>query len=1415
MKLSEQLEAVLAMRRQQREEGAGLAEAGAGGGGQDDASSTGGSEASFKTALEGTTSTAGGATGGPPPGLRLYTPSGGSRSPSIPSTASFAGAVPPARPTAQVTPPPSLPHSSAAPVAVPHPAAPPPAAPASLMERLKAQRAERMAAAQHAGGTEVPQAAGPAPLPSSSVLPPFPAAAPPPSPQPTNLSSPRSPPRRPPRQRTSEYVHVSPKNAPAGAGGWGEDVGESGWEGGGGWTDWGGQDGFPLPEGFSPFPQEPLSADRQHPQPADLAGFSSFSAHAQHPGHEPALFDPENPNSPFNPSPLTFPHLDNFSPFEPHPHLPPEQLPSRASDRTVLNEAAPMAPRASSSSSPVHHTPSPRDQAERSGSHRSSHSSRSMERDLWALRAERERRDRQKKLDWERREREKMREVQGAASPAPSTATSRSGSRTLVVNASPEQHAAVPETREKGGRSGRSGSSKRDRNLAEGWLLLPPPASSSSPSDLLDHPDFWHPQYALLSARELRTVAHDGETPPWRACRVSEIRGVRRLAEHDQPGFEPFVVDLTDGSQLLFAGKRGADTAYWTLALDPCLDPSTPASTPPTAPPDDVYDRHLAKLEQLVANYDRDAERFAADIKSPSKRSRRKKPCEGSERMRRSNKDVPAFAFVEELPPDAADDDWGTSLHEARQPPGPDPLPPAPPPDPRPVSQRPWPVRPPPEEPRPSQPYSEAHHLSADPSYLRPSDAFALQTLLDQLTHHSAAVDAKLAQRKAGIQIADRELERLREEVLLRADAEGRVSEADGALLDQIEWLLTVNNMRLKKHHRGASVDSAASSLRAAQGGGVPPPSMQEEELVRVIQQRIDAMLRASGEAERRADVEEEWRREEEGRRDSMITYEEEPYPTSALPAETPVTHYYHPSGAVFSPAPPQPHLATAGEKTRTAAQTPAVTSKFSPNTSEHHRPTQNHGVPGEPLPPPPATAAPHPSYDQPYYPHHPSMPSWPEAGEWNGEPLTTAEDEWYAREEQERWDKERYLQEVRLLFFSFLILTSGPDDQTSEEIFLDIEAKFHWQQKFISATTSQQARLSRQLQKLLHHLKSDSTSRSTSFAALLHAINALSTSLDTLPSSLVAATGPLHPPQPPPYPSQGGPITGDGAIPRTEMRWLAGDGRMGKRLVPAKDVPRGSPSGGLGAQQGLTVFGLPDPVNPAHHTSRWTTGVAGAKAAKELDALVAHAEPATGGKKMAKKGKGKEHPVVEEIAQNPVVQRELRELEGRRLVEGKKEEEGDPATKAFAIYEILQATREAAAKEKREKNAVAKGRPKAFGLSRPAPLPASAALPARDDFPILLSRLLTSSEPPEKILAGLAALLAAGKTKSRDAPPGYVGEGEMRSRLKGLLVGEGGKRVMDAAAQAEQELAALSTRKAELQQKIGEDLKKKAAADL
>ncbi|GAA5945617.1 hypothetical protein JCM10213_005046 [Rhodosporidiobolus nylandii] len=1201
------------------------------------------------------------------------------------------------------------------------------------MERLKAQRAERMAAAQHAGGTEVPQAAGPAPLPSS--------------------------------QRTSEYVHVSPKNAPAGAGGWGEDVGESGWEGGGGWTDWGGQDGFPLPEGFSPFPQEPLSADRQHPQPADLAGFSSFSAHAQHPGHEPALFDPENPNSPFNPSPLTFPHLDNFSPFEPHPHLPPEQLPSRASDRTVLNEAAPMAPRASSSSSPVHHTPSPRDQAERSGSHRSSHSSRSMERDLWALRAERERRDRQKKLDWERREREKMREVQGAASPAPSTATSRSGSRTLVVNASPEQHAAVPETREKGGRSGRSGSSKRDRNLAEGWLLLPPPASSSSPSDLLDHPDFWHPQYALLSARELRTVAHDGETPPWRACRVSEIRGVRRLAEHDQPGFEPFVVDLTDGSQLLFAGKRGADTAYWTLALDPCLDPSTPASTPPTAPPDDVYDRHLAKLEQLVANYDRDAERFAADIKSPSKRSRRKKPCEGSERMRRSNKDVPAFAFVEELPPDAADDDWGTSLHEARQPPGPDPLPPAPPPDPRPVSQRPWPVRPPPEEPRPSQPYSEAHHLSADPSYLRPSDAFALQTLLDQLTHHSAAVDAKLAQRKAGIQIADRELERLREEVLLRADAEGRVSEADGALLDQIEWLLTVNNMRLKKHHRGASVDSAASSLRAAQGGGVPPPSMQEEELVRVIQQRIDAMLRASGEAERRADVEEEWRREEEGRRDSMITYEEEPYPTSALPAETPVTHYYHPSGAVFSPAPPQPHLATAGEKTRTAAQTPAVTSKFSPNTSEHHRPTQNHGVPGEPLPPPPATAAPHPSYDQPYYPHHPSMPSWPEAGEWNGEPLTTAEDECHLGND---------------------IAASAPFQAAAE------------------ASTSDLFPLVLRTQ----HLKSDSTSRSTSFAALLHAINALSTSLDTLPSSLVAATGPLHPPQPPPYPSQGGPITGDGAIPRTEMRWLAGDGRMGKRLVPAKDVPRGSPSGGLGAQQGLTVFGLPDPVNPAHHTSRWTTGVAGAKAAKELDALVAHAEPATGGKKMAKKGKGKEHPVVEEIAQNPVVQRELRELEGRRLVEGKKEEEGDPATKAFAIYEILQATREAAAKEKREKNAVAKGRPKAFGLSRPAPLPASAALPARDDFPILLSRLLTSSEPPEKILAGLAALLAAGKTKSRDAPPGYVGEGEMRSRLKGLLVGEGGKRVMDA-------LAALSTRKAELQQKIGEDLKKKAAADL
>lgn len=470
MKLSAQIEAVLALRQQQREANRQTGQVGAGGK-DHHASSSDGSRASFKTAREGGTPSSRGSRGATP-AIRLYTPSGGFRSPSIPSghsalsshSAASRKRVPPvsAMSSTSIRPTPSATSPSPAVAAVPAMSAPttdaipPSAAPPSLMERLKAQRAARIATAEDTRATEPP-------LPGTSTneasyLPAaaaFPHAAPPPSPHPSRLSSPSSLPKRKRRERTSEYHLDSPQkrrdeqNRPAAEGNWG------GWE----------ETRYPLlfspplrahaklvacslggaalvpPSAVSQF--EPSSLT---PEPG-ASRISPSTSHRLPSGHSPLVtgqFYPEHCYSPSNPTPATYPHLDTFSPFVAVPltnSVPPDRSPSRASDHTILNEAVPLqvpdsAPpsRPSPQRSVVPTSPSlqRRSDESRPQSTSTSSSDHSTERDLWAIRAEREREARQGKLEWERERRERERKVAAAQAetrspPVKSSRSSQSG----------------------------------------------------------------------------------------------------------------------------------------------------------------------------------------------------------------------------------------------------------------------------------------------------------------------------------------------------------------------------------------------------------------------------------------------------------------------------------------------------------------------------------------------------------------------------------------------------------------------------------------------------------------------------------------------------------------------------------------------------------------------------------------------------------------------------------------------------------------------------------------------------------------------------------------------------------------------------------------------------------------------------
>ncbi|GAA5822411.1 hypothetical protein JCM11251_006328 [Rhodosporidiobolus azoricus] len=1225
--------------------------------GLDDRRSSTGSEASFKTASEGPTPS--------PPQLRVISPSGGSYAPSFPSTSrSFAhvaaGDVPlatPPPPPARMPQPPTTTPMAAAPAA-----AMPPASGVSpgLMERLKAQRAARLR--EHGGDQKrdaelatVPQQprAPPPPLPQQQQFPS--------SPRPSQLSSPSV--SEGIEEETSPHVDRANDRQleEAGwAGGWAEEG-----ENPGGWTH--GQSSNVLHPSVYP--------SQQHYVPHDFAYSPAHPSYSQQESHrypyEHGWSDPDGVNDYFpheaesagrTPIPASFPHLDNFSSHHAHDAFHPETaqfLPdhpgSPASEGTVLHEAGGIPSSASPSAPAASAGPAAR---HTSRAKSNGHGSLSWhQQDPWLIRAEREKREREKMMQWERAQRAHSGTadpLQGLEASMTSRAASRRGSvggTTLV-----DEQVGAAERRESRSRSGTSPSSgtaeRKDKILAEGRLLLPP-TERSFPHDL-HHPALWTPFYALLTARGLKVFPP--EQPSYTLFKVSEISQVGRLDEHDKESFEPFFVDLRNGARVVLAGRKKLEAAYWVLAIEnarthaqhhsspsptssqirssvyhPRFSPSpsshrrsTNAESSPRTPLPSAHTAHLSRLEKLIDDMNR---RTRSSFL----------PQEGKhDWMGRFNEDVQARTTLVELAPDAQTDDWGEHQHlgetqhasHLKQPlPG-------------------WPARPPPEEARPPSSHVSTskpphdHPLHTDPSYLHPADALHLQAILDSLLLTRAGQHERAADVQLRIEAARDELHWMKEEVEARCAAEGRIGEADRALLDKLDWLLHLNAIRARKQNPDASLDGRGSTPQ----GFAEEFSAPEETIVREVQMQIAAML--DGERKRDDMVR---GRKRKMKRDRAQRSSAHTSPTS-LPAQTPQTYHQHASDAVFSPVSfgppgqttwsnspgPSPRHLGGGDTFDHAARgatSGGVASRFSPNTSEQitpprpARPQHDSILPGELRSFPYDQAEEEPVHEEPLRDLPSSLRHHLDYRDLHDSPSGI--------EERLKWEKERYLQDVRPLSFDF-IAASGVHD----------------------------ARMSDRLKELLESVRAASLDRSAQDALTVSKLHEIASAL--------------------------------------------------------RDLDNFSGPAVLTTPHGVKVFGGPDPIPPSHHQPRWKDGASGAKAAKELDTLIKHEQARTastalaaGGGSRGGKAKikaGKEHAIVREMENNEAVKRALEVWKGEELV-GREEEKGegrgvvDPAAKAFAIFEILHATREIAKKHKEEAERLKKA---AKQRNRPvSPLPA------------------------------------------------------------------------------------------------------------
>ncbi|GAA6030371.1 hypothetical protein JCM8097_009076 [Rhodosporidiobolus ruineniae] len=877
--------------------------------------------------------------------------------------------------------------------------------------------------------------------------------------------------------------------------------------------------------------------------------------------------------------------------------------------------------------------------------------------------------------------------------------------------------------------------------LAQGALLLPPSKSSSSSSDPFLHaPPLWHPHRSTLTSSDLRVSPFKSHNSSFLAFHLTDICQVRRLETHDEDGFFPFVVELREHKKLFYAALSEEEADHWVSTLNtPATSPEIPFSRSAE------LDAHLSKLHDIISNYEAGVQRLSEEptLSSPLKQHRR--PTSDSW-MGRFNEDVPTYAFLEELPHDAGPDVW--SAEEARQPVKEKGPPPRPDSSSSSFARQDYP-------PHPFHPPHSPHPVfrHPPPQHLRPDAVLALQSLLDRLKAHKAEADARRAAPEASIQLAQRELNRLKEELQTSAMEDGGLSEADQALLDRIDWLLHLNQTRAKKHHRAASMDGSVSGL-------AQPSSMQEDRLAERIQSEIDRLLRDAYEAERSMPsgmgV---W----EGRdgRGNMQDYPEQ-YADYPQTASSSTAHIHNPSGGIFSPVPfdypvqqsfsdPTWRFTGAGAdvplehetgQVRTVLATPALTSRFSPNTSEH-RPTQDYGEPGYPL-----------------------RPKNPGLDQYQPDPALLL-----ASNEQQRG----VIDGIRRLS-KHLAQTSQDDSAHLDALFFAIKAIDKQLRKLPSA-----ASISHPGQK---HSRSYSASHPPPHYPHVHLFDSS--------SDAPRHSGRHH------RSNSRGARGGGGEVPRVKLQLTPGNGRMGPRVGPAEEVPRNV--GGDG-RKGMRVYGVDAPsVPPEFHTHRWAATASGARAAKELDALIAHHSssalpPAAGkqGKAKGKRGKGKVDKVVEEMMRSEAVQRALEEWRVEEMLKEKKAEV-DPAAKAFSVYEILYAAREAKKREEEAEKAAKKGK----SLAKPA---AHANSTSKDDPLAHLAHLLSSTSlPPERLLPALAAELDRRKLPASVAPKGWKDAEETKRALFGLM-------------KEREELDDLRRKQTKLKQDLAEQLKEKSRA--
>ncbi|GEM10124.1 hypothetical protein Rt10032_c10g4141 [Rhodotorula toruloides] len=445
--------------------------------------------------------------------------------------------------------------------------------------------------------------------------------------------------------------------------------------------------------------------------------------------------------------------------------------------------------------------------------------------DSWERRARRERRERQALLDWERARREEERKNR----PPPPNVTSTSSNSSFGPDT-----AAVDQTR------GPSPSLLHLASVASpaltpepGWLLLP---STHRPftNGLLRFPEQWTPVYVLLTPVTLHLGGLQGEQNEVNLPLVDIVRVVR-LSKYNQPTFDPFRVDFASGEHLHLAGTQALDAALWSLKID---NARTGAHVRPPSIPPGVASFISDGPSRLSLRGGRASSRSSScttphtvphelshDV--PAIVNCSPKCVEGHAWIRDSHQAVPTHACIEELPPNAGSDDWGGIDDDLRRT--------AEASAPNAADKTGWPARPPPEEsPPPSRP----------PSELRRSDIDALGLILGRLQEEAGALNAHVARQESKLQLSREELRRLEGRIRERLHQEGRKpSRSEQKVLDKVEWLLHLNDVQLRKYAyamlRDESSSASSSTARAFQ---------KELDLMTTIERELESLRKEANE---------------------------------------------------------------------------------------------------------------------------------------------------------------------------------------------------------------------------------------------------------------------------------------------------------------------------------------------------------------------------------------------------------------------------------------------------------------------------------------------------------------------------------------------------------------------------------------